>query len=148
MVIWKHFNFKIVKDVKFVSVSLRRWLSFRRWSWLEQQRSRRRSRRWLLYWFTGPGSWIAREERFKCEGVRLYWRQKLQISTLYGRQYLSLISQYIFVAYFAKDRVNGDGNCGIFGVFDGHGGCEVALFVKKHFIPTLLKNECFINLDY
>ena len=33
----------------------------------------------------------------------------------------------------------------VFGVFDGHGGSEVALFVKKHFIPCLLKNECFIN---
>ena len=32
----------------------------------------------------------------------------------------------------------------IFGVFDGHGGCEVALYVKKHFIPTILKNEAFI----
>jgi protein phosphatase 1G len=25
----------------------------------------------------------------------------------------------------------------VFGVFDGHGGAEVALFVKKHFIATL-----------
>ena len=33
----------------------------------------------------------------------------------------------------------------IFGVFDGHGGAEVALFVKKHFIPSLLKNESFIS---
>ena len=32
----------------------------------------------------------------------------------------------------------------IFGVFDGHGGCEVALYVKKHFISTILKNEAFI----
>ena len=36
----------------------------------------------------------------------------------------------------------------IFGVFDGHGGSEVALYVKKHFIPTLLKNEAFIKEDY
>lgn len=36
----------------------------------------------------------------------------------------------------------------IFGVFDGHGGAEVALYVKKHFIPSLLKNEKFQNGDY
>lgn len=26
-----------------------------------------------------------------------------------------------------------------FGVFDGHGGQEVAIFVKKHFVEELLK---------
>jgi protein phosphatase 1G len=36
----------------------------------------------------------------------------------------------------------------VFGVFDGHGGAEVALYVKKHFIPTLTKNENFIKKDY
>lgn len=36
----------------------------------------------------------------------------------------------------------------IFGVFDGHGGSEMALYVKKHFIPTLLKNKAFLALDY
>ena len=48
----------------------------------------------------------------------------------------------------------------IFGVFDGHGGKEVALFVEKYFIDELLKNpnynqlkfkealtETFINMD-
>ena len=35
----------------------------------------------------------------------------------------------------------------VFGVFDGHGGAEVALYVKKHFIPTLTKNENFIKKD-
>jgi serine/threonine protein phosphatase PrpC len=29
----------------------------------------------------------------------------------------------------------------IFGVFDGHGGKEVALYVKKQFIPELLKDK-------
>lgn len=28
----------------------------------------------------------------------------------------------------------------VFGVFDGHGGAEVAKFVKLHFIEELLKN--------
>jgi hypothetical protein len=31
-------------------------------------------------------------------------------------------SNPIFLAYFARDRLNGDPNCGIFGIFDGHGG--------------------------
>eukprot|EP00331_Platyophrya_macrostoma_P024731 CAMPEP_0176439384 /NCGR_PEP_ID=MMETSP0127-20121128/19909_1 /TAXON_ID=938130 /ORGANISM="Platyophrya macrostoma, Strain WH" /LENGTH=300 /DNA_ID=CAMNT_0017823639 /DNA_START=53 /DNA_END=955 /DNA_ORIENTATION=+ len=31
----------------------------------------------------------------------------------------------------------------IFGVFDGHGGKEVALFVERHFIAELLSNENF-----
>jgi protein phosphatase 1G len=40
------------------------------------------------------------------------------------------------------------GEISIFGVFDGHGGSEMALFVKKHFIPTLLKNQAFLSQDY
>lgn len=31
----------------------------------------------------------------------------------------------------------------IFGVFDGHGGKEVALFVKEYFCEELLKNKNF-----
>lgn len=31
----------------------------------------------------------------------------------------------------------------MFGVFDGHGGKEVAAFVEKHFIEELLKNKNF-----
>jgi serine/threonine protein phosphatase PrpC len=53
----------------------------------------------------------------------------------------------------------GDGNA-FFGVFDGHGGKETALFVEKHFCKTLkgLKSytsknfktaleECFMKMD-
>jgi protein phosphatase 1G len=36
----------------------------------------------------------------------------------------------------------------IFGVFDGHGGSEMALFVQKHFIPTLLQNQAFLAQDF
>jgi protein phosphatase 1G len=36
----------------------------------------------------------------------------------------------------------------VFGVFDGHGGAEVAQYVKKHFIETLIKNENFKNKNY
>jgi protein phosphatase 1G len=31
-------------------------------------------------------------------------------------------------------------NVQIFGVFDGHGGKEVAIFVERHFISELKKN--------
>ena len=30
------------------------------------------------------------------------------------------------------------GNVSVFGVFDGHGGAEVAIFVKKYFVNELL----------
>ena len=46
-------------------------------------------------------------------------------------------------SHIAQTNISND--VSIFGVFDGHGGAEVALFVKKHFIPSLLKNECFIS---
>lgn len=36
----------------------------------------------------------------------------------------------------------------IFGVFDGHGGKEVALFVGKHYIPTLKELPSFKENDY
>jgi len=52
------------------------------------------------------------------------------------------------------------GGNSLFGVFDGHGGQEVALYVKKHFAKELIKlasykskcykealEECFIKMD-
>ena len=36
----------------------------------------------------------------------------------------------------------------IFGVFDGHGGCEVAKFVEIHFVEELRKTEPFKKGDY
>lgn len=36
-------------------------------------------------------------------------------------------------------------NVQVFGVFDGHGGKEVALYVEKHFVDELRKNENFKN---
>jgi protein phosphatase 1G len=38
---------------------------------------------------------------------------------------------------------NLEGNVSIFGVFDGHGGAEVALFVKKYFINEIKQNLNF-----
>jgi serine/threonine protein phosphatase PrpC len=40
------------------------------------------------------------------------------------------------------------GNVSVFGVFDGHGGAEVALYVKKHFIIELKANANFISKNY
>jgi len=36
----------------------------------------------------------------------------------------------------------------VFGVFDGHGGKEVARFVEKHFVEELLANESYKKQDY
>jgi serine/threonine protein phosphatase PrpC len=32
----------------------------------------------------------------------------------------------IIIAYSIKDKLGGDSNCGLFAVFDGHGGKQVA----------------------
>lgn len=40
------------------------------------------------------------------------------------------------------------GGISFFGVFDGHGGQEVALFVKKHFVKELGKDKNFKAKDY
>mmetsp|Transcript_50093 Transcript_50093/g.57646 ORF Transcript_50093/g.57646 Transcript_50093/m.57646 type:complete len:300 (+) Transcript_50093:36-935(+) len=39
-------------------------------------------------------------------------------------------------------------NVHIFGVFDGHGGKEVAIFVSKNFVKELLANESFKKKNY
>lgn len=39
-------------------------------------------------------------------------------------------------------------NVSIFGVFDGHGGREVAKFVEKHFVDELKKNPNFTSGNY
>jgi protein phosphatase 1G len=36
-------------------------------------------------------------------------------------------------------------DCSVFGIFDGHGGREVALYVEKHFIEEFSKNINFKN---
>lgn len=38
-------------------------------------------------------------------------------------------------------QVDIDNDTHIFGVFDGHGGKEVAIFVSKHFIPELKASQ-------
>lgn len=44
--------------------------------------------------------------------------------------------------------INVDGNIQIFGVFDGHGGREVALYVKDKYVEELTKLQSFKNKDY
>jgi len=39
--------------------------------------------------------------------------------------------------------LGGDPKLNVFGVFDGHGGKEVAIYVKKHFTEELLKNKSY-----
>ena len=41
-----------------------------------------------------------------------------------------------------------EGEMSIFGVFDGHGGCEVALYVENHLVEELKKNENFKKANY
>ena len=41
-----------------------------------------------------------------------------------------------------------EGEVSIFGVFDGHGGCEVAHFVGNHFIDEMKKNDNFKKGNY
>lgn len=40
-----------------------------------------------------------------------------------------------------------DGKTNLFGVFDGHGGREVAVYVKKHFTEELLANPSYLKGD-
>lgn len=41
-----------------------------------------------------------------------------------------------------------EGEISIFGVFDGHGGCEVARFVEHHLVDEIKKNESFKKGNY
>lgn len=41
-----------------------------------------------------------------------------------------------------------EGEVSVFGVFDGHGGCEVAHFVENHIVDELKKNDNFKKGNY
>jgi serine/threonine protein phosphatase PrpC len=41
-----------------------------------------------------------------------------------------------------------EGEVSLFGVFDGHGGCEVARFVEAHLVDELKKLETFKKGNY
>lgn len=57
---------------------------------------------------------------------------------------VSVIFNIIFIAYCVRDKVNNDLNCGIFAVFDGHGGKHVADHVAER-IPEELRKELIKN---
>jgi len=50
-------------------------------------------------------------------------------------------------AHICNDDINGEG-VGLFAVFDGHGGIEVAKYCERHFTDTLLKSQHFANKRY
>lgn len=47
------------------------------------------------------------------------------------------------ITFFNKDE-----DTKVFGVFDGHGGKEVAKFVEKHFCEELYKNDNYKSLNF
>jgi len=51
-------------------------------------------------------------------------------------------------SHIADLSINGDSKLNCFGVFDGHGGKEVAIYVKKHFTEELTKNKAFKTNNY
>lgn len=50
-------------------------------------------------------------------------------------------------AHILEMNINGEG-ISIFGVFDGHGGKEVAQFVEKHYIEEITKMEEYKQKDF
>lgn len=71
------------------------------------------------------------------------WKIKTLDSALRWK-IVSVIFNIIFIAYCVRDKVNNDLNCGIFAVFDGHGGKHVADHVAER-IPEELRKELIKN---
>lgn len=44
-------------------------------------------------------------------------------------------------AHIHYSDIDGDQDTALFGVFDGHGGKEVAVYVSRHFKEELLKTQ-------
>ncbi len=53
-------------------------------------------------------------------------RTRTSVLDLPWRTVRIITSLHLIIAYFAKDKVGNDPNCGVFAVFDGHGGRQVA----------------------
>ena len=51
-------------------------------------------------------------------------------------------------SHIADLTLGNDPKLNVFGVFDGHGGKEVAVYVKKHFTEELIKNKSFKSNNY
>ena len=50
-------------------------------------------------------------------------------------------------AHIANDNIDGN-NTGLFAVFDGHGGIEVAKFCERHFQEVLLNSDLYKSKNY
>lgn len=50
-------------------------------------------------------------------------------------------------AHIANDNIDGQG-MGLFAIFDGHGGIEVAKFCERHFTECLLNSDLFKAKNY
>lgn len=50
-------------------------------------------------------------------------------------------------AHIANDNIDGQ-NTGLFAVFDGHGGIEVAKFCERHFTQVLLNSDLYKAKNY
>jgi len=50
-------------------------------------------------------------------------------------------------AHIANDNIDGQ-NTGLFAIFDGHGGVEVAKYCERHFTDVLLNSELFKAKNY
>ena len=48
-------------------------------------------------------------------------------------------------AHITDISKGGSNSLNVFGVFDGHGGKEIAQFVSHHFTDELLKNQNYLN---
>ena len=48
-------------------------------------------------------------------------------------------------SHISDISVGNNGKIHVFGVFDGHGGKEVAQFVKNHFTEELMQNNAYKN---
>ena len=66
--------------------------------------------------------------------------QRIRIINLDQQWKIVRIISLILLAYCIRDRVGNDPNCGLFAVFDGHGGKQVADHLKER-MPEELKRE-------
>lgn len=50
-------------------------------------------------------------------------------------------------AHIANDNIDGQ-HTGLFAIFDGHGGVEVAKYCERHFTDVLVNSELFKAKNY
>ena len=72
------------------------------------------------------------------------WKIRISGSARPWKTVKSLIESNLSIAYCVKDKLNNDLNCGIFAVFDGHGGKHVADHVAER-MPEEIRKEIMKN---